>query len=116
MVILCDVVAGDGLRTNWPCMSPQTVTGHRTGCTLDSSMRISLVWAGRRASTEKAVDERAGTDLLAELFDVGLCELFALAELLNPAVDFRRFIRGHCFSFEDTMWSWKRCGRIGKWL
>ena len=26
---------------NWPCTSPQMVTGARTGCTLDSSMRIS---------------------------------------------------------------------------
>lgn len=30
-----------GARTNWPWMSPQTVTGHRTGCTFDSCIRIS---------------------------------------------------------------------------
>jgi hypothetical protein len=38
-----DGVEQEKSLTNWPWMSPQTVTGHLTGCTFDSSIRISRV-------------------------------------------------------------------------
>ena len=63
------------VRTNWPWISPHTVTGHLTGCTLDSSIRISRVWT----SLDQLLMINGGlTDLVTKSFYICFRQLLTL--------------------------------------
>ena len=82
----------DGRRTNWPWMSPQTVTGHLTGWTLLSSTRTSRACETseggrgqpRGPSAARRAAEESGAHLVAQALDVVLGELLAVGEVGDP--------------------------------
>ena len=84
----CGKVRGKGgeKRTNWPWMSPQTVTGHLTGWTFDSSIKISRAFFVRVRQLGPE-GESAGAHLVAQSLHVQLRELFAVGKVSDPYFD-----------------------------
>ena len=88
----------------WPWMSPQTVTGLRTGCTLHSSIKISLTcssgsasmgWVHAACNAMHAKSTRTRTHQVAQLLELVLLDALPAPQGLDPLIYHPRERRAH---------------------
>jgi hypothetical protein len=84
-------------------MSPQTVTGHLTGCTFDSSIRISRVYDRKNVSSVVVIK-----NFVAVLCHKGALRLLPLTACIGLAAlstsQFRAPFFGFLFQLRFVMW------------